>query len=83
MKLIMFIIIYCGQLIEDRAPNLTRWFGYPTRPDPKFLQKLFESAISTNIAPIGMILLPLDSSHQDESNDSKIIPIRAIFMEIL
>src|SRR5437868_3594812 len=29
-----------------------------------------------------MIYSSLDSSHQDESNDSKIIPIRAIFAEI-
>src|SRR2546429_1313966 len=35
-----------------------------------------------NIALIGTILLSLDSSHHDESNGSKIIPIRAIFVEI-
>ena len=35
-----------------------------------------------NITPIGMILLSLDSSHHDESNGSKTIPIGAIFVEI-
>jgi hypothetical protein len=34
----------------------------PTRPDPKFLQNPLKLNNSTNIAPIEMILPPLDSS---------------------
>ena len=57
---------------EIRVPDPTRpensgRVRQLTRPDPTW--NFAKIAISANIAPIGMILLSLDSSWRDESNE--------------
>src|SRR6185295_11836977 len=48
----------------------------------EYIYKPLNAIISASSDWILMIYSSLDSSHRDESNDSKIIPIGAIFAEI-